>query len=174
MSKVFIGSIINGYKILKKIFNSIIPNQSIYKVKCVICGTIRKLRLVDIEKKACCKKESNASTNKESVVEKHNNHFSRNPEENIGLRKGKYVVVGYLHDGEKNLSLSIKQKRKLYIVKCLLCGELCIMSSNNMNAFREKRDKNTMCNHKVFFDGCEFDPSQYYINWELVNELEVK
>lgn len=163
MSKVFIGSIINGFKILKKIFNSIIPSNCIYKVKCLACGAIYKLRLKDIESEVCACKES-----KNEIDEKRK--FSKNMKENVGIRRGKYVVVGYLYKEDPDPAPSMKRKAKLYILKCTRCGELVIMNNNNINSFREKRDKGTHCNHKRFFDISLYDESEYYIDWELLVE----
>jgi len=164
MSKVFIGSIINGFKVLKKVFNSIIPNRCIYKVKCLACGAIYKLRIMDIKNEVCICKE----TVQKEVEEKR--HFDKDMTKNIGIRRGKYVVVGYFNKPDSNPAPSMKRRSKLYILKCTVCGELVIMNNNNLNAFREKRDKGTNCNHKRFFDASLYDNSEYYIDWELVNE----
>ena len=164
MSKIFIGSVINGFKILKKVFNSIVPNRCIYKVKCLACGAKYKLRLIDIESETCnCKEKAIKELDS-------SRHFSKDMKENIGIRRGKYTVVGYMTKPNENPAPSMKYKTKLYIVKCNKCGELVIMSSNNLNAFREKRDKGTRCMHKRFFDITLYDSSDFYIDWELVSE----
>ena len=168
MSKVFIGSIINGFKILKKIFNSFIPERSIYKTKCTTCGEIYKLRFMDIKNKICkCKKEI---IEEPEIIINEKRRFNKDMKKNIGIHRGKYIVVGYLTHNDLNPSPSMKHKSKLYIVKCLLCGELCIMNNNNLNSFREKRDINSRCNHKLFFDLSKFDTEDFYIDWELVNK----
>ena len=164
MGKIFIGSVINGFKILKKVFNSIIPNNCIYKVKCLACGAMYKLRLIDIKNEVCvCKESAHKELDKKR-------HFSKDMKENIGIHRGKYIVVGYMTKPDENPAPSMKYKSKLYIVKCTRCGDLIIMANNNLNAFREKRDKGTRCTHKRFFDASQFDSSEYYIDWELVNE----
>ena len=169
MSKIFIGSIINGFKILKKIFNSFIPDRSIYKVKCIACGAIYKLRLIDIKNEICMCKTSPIDEEEKVLDEKR--RFSRNIEENVGIHRGKYVVVGYLKKPFEQIAPSMKTKPRMYIVKCKLCGELVIMSNNNLNAFREKRDKGVTCNHKIFFDPSMYEVDEYFINWKLVNEF---
>ena len=163
MSKVFIGSIINGFKILKKIVNSIIPSNCIYKVKCLTCGAMYKLRLKDIESEVCECKET-----KDEIDEKRK--FSPNMIENVGIRRGKYIVIGYFYKKDPNPSPSMKNKAKLYILKCTRCGELVIMNNNNINSFREKRDKEVRCNHKRFFDISLYDESEYFIDWKLTVE----
>lgn len=167
MSKVFIGSIINGWKIIKKIFTSMLPEKSIYKVKCLLCGTITKKRLIDIKKDSCnC---SNYVLKKDIIKSK--SVFKKNNLKNtIGEKRGKYVVVGYFLDPFISESPSMKHKTTRYIVKCTLCGKLCVMSNNNLNRYKEKRDKNVTCNHKIFFSPEEFKNYKYYIDEKLINE----
>ena len=179
MSKeVYIGSIINGYKILKRVFKSLIPERSLYKVKCVLCGLISKKRLIDIKHESCKCKE-NTIVEEESKKVKNPRRVGKSKSlvefdktrmmDSIGVVRGKYVVVGFFFNDFDSDSPSMKRKTKRYIVKCRLCGELCIMSNNNLNRSKEKRDKNVKCNHKVFFDMTKYDPSDYYIDNDVLN-----
>lgn len=172
MSKVAIGSIINGWKIVKQIFKSILPGKSLYKVKCLLCGTTTKMRLDDIKKESCDCNET-AVLQKEPHVESPKRKIifdKKNLKESLGEKRGKYIVVGYFLDPFISESPSMKRKTTRYIVKCTLCGELCVMSNNNLNRSKEKRDKNKACNHRTFFKPEDFKDYRYYIDEKLVKE----
>ena len=158
MSKVFIGSIVNGWKVLKMTFKSIISSKSIYKVKCIICGTKTKLRACDLEHEKCECQSTKETKPKRNISFKKTNMMG-----SIGVTRGKYKVVGFLYKDADNVSPSMITKRKQYIVKCSLCGSLCIMSNNNLNRSKEKRDKNVRCNHKHFFDKSSYKENEYYL-----------
>lgn len=172
MSKVAIGSIINGWKIIKRIFKSILPGKSLYKVKCLLCGNTYKKRLDDIKKETCnCKNPE--FKKEEKLIQKTNTKvkpvFSKkNLEKSIGEKRGKYTVVGYFLDPFVSDSPSMKRKTSRFIVQCSLCGELCVMSNNNLNRSKEKRDKNVTCNHKIFFNHEEFKNYRYYIDEKFI------
>lgn len=171
MSKVAIGSIINGWKIIKRIFKSILPGKSLYKVKCLLCGNTSKKRLDDIKKEACpCNELVSKNENlKSKTTIKRNLTFDKNNlEKSIGEKRGKYTVVGYFLDPFVSDSPSMKRKTSRFIVQCSLCGELCVMSNNNLNRSKEKRDKNVTCNHKIFFNHEEFKNYRYYIDEKLI------
>ncbi|MBQ8131017.1 MAG: hypothetical protein IJ193_00835 [Bacilli bacterium] len=164
MQRISVGTIINGYKVLKLIFTSKIPRKSIYKVQCLECGTTCKMSLQDIEDTKCeCTKDTIKVKPKRKI------YFKQSPYKNIGIIRGKYTVVGFFFKKSKKEKPSLTYYTRDYIVKCNLCGELCIMNSNNLNLYKEKRDKNVRCNHKRIFHANDYKQGEYYINYKLVD-----
>ena len=145
MSIVKIGSIINGFKIIKVIFESIVGSRSIYKVKCIACGKTYKMRLIDIRKEVCsCCSDRDFNDD--------------NPKANIGIVRGKYTVVGYAYNKD-NESKSLR-----YIVKCARCGALCVMRKSNLFKVDPKSAIKTKCKHKTLLQDIPDDNVVYMKN----------
>ena len=170
MAKIIIGKIINGFKVIKTIFKSMVPKRSLYLVKCMSCGNKSKKREIDLEteKCSCCSKPKEESVNKKKITKRKNVIFDKTRMmDSIGVEVGKYVVIGFFlkePEDTENIAPSMKRKLARYIVRCSLCGNLCIMSNNNLTKSKARRDKNVMCNHKVFFDKTKYDKDEYYLD----------
>ena len=134
MTNVKIGSVINGFKIVKLIFKSSIPLRSIYKVECVDCGKSYKLRLMDLKTEVCECKTYGLDPDRE--------FDSEDPKKDIGIVRGKYTVVGYCYDSNN------PKKSLHYVVRCNVCRELCVMRKTNL--LRTKpNSKPKKCSHKT-------------------------
>ncbi|MBR2248322.1 MAG: hypothetical protein IJ880_15085 [Bacilli bacterium] len=134
MTNVKIGSVINGFEIVKLIFKSSIPLRSIYKVKCVYCGKSYKLRLMDLKTEVCECKTYGLDPDREFDYE--------DPKKDIGIVRGKYTVIGFIRDKDKPEFVQ-------YIVRCNVCNKLCVMKKTNL--FKTNSKSTKKCNHKTLF-----------------------